>query len=243
MRVITDARLSATKASPLLREITVTTRGGSECIAADTLSMSGGWNPDIGLCCHHGGRPVWNEQLAAFLPGPMPSGLAAVGAANGRMRLHDCLAEGAEAGRAAAADTGFAAGAVKVPTADDETFAVSAFWHVGGGKAFVDFQNDVTVDDVALSEREGFRSVEHLKRYTTLGMATDQGKLSNVNGLAIMAALTGQAIAAVGTTRYRPPQVPVAIGAFAGHHRGKHYRPARLTPSHQWAAEPKGDFC
>jgi methylglutamate dehydrogenase subunit C len=242
VRVITDTCVSATKASPLLRDVIVTTRRGSERIAADTLSMSGGWNPDVGLCCHHGGRPVWNEQLAAFLPGPVPSGLAAVGAANGRMRLHDCLADGAEAGRAAAADTGFAAGAVKVPTADDETFAVSAFWHIGGGKAFVDFQNDVTADDVALSEREGFRSVEHLKRYTTLGMATDQGKLSNVNGLAIMAALTGQAIPAVGTTRYRPPQVPVAIGAFAGHHRGKHYRPARLTPSHQWAAEQTAIF-
>ena len=95
---------------------------------------------------------------------------------------------------------------------------------------------------MALSEREGFRSVEHLKRYTTLGMATDQGKLSNVNGLAIMAALTGQTIPAVGTTRYRPPQVPVAIGAFAGHHRGEQFRPTRLTPWHQWAAEQKAVF-
>jgi sarcosine oxidase subunit alpha len=241
-RVITEARVSATKASPLLHEITVTTRNGTERIAADTLAISGGWNPDIGLTCHHGGRPVWNEQLAAFLPGQAPPGLAVVGAANGRMRLHDCLVEGAEAGRIAAADTGFTAGAVTVPTADDETFAVTPFWHIDRGKAFVDFQNDVTADDVALSEREGFRSVEHLKRYTTLGMATDQGKLSNVNGLAIMAALTGQTIPAVGTTRYRPPQVPVAIGALAGHHRGAQFRPTRLTPWHQWAAEQKAIF-
>src|SRR6202035_1402589 len=125
---------------------------------------------------------------------------------------------------------------------DDETFAVTAFWHLGGHKAFVDFQNDVTADDIVLAEREGFRSVEHLKRYTTLGMATDQGKLSNVNGLAIMAALAGQAIPAVGTTSYRPPYVPIAIGALAGHHRGKQFRPTRLTPSHQWAQEQGAEF-
>jgi sarcosine oxidase subunit alpha len=242
VRVVTAARVSGIKASPLLREITVDAPNGTERIAADMLAISGGWNPDVGLTCHHGGRPVWDEQLAAFLPGQTPPGLTVVGAASGRMRLHDCLVEGAEAGRVAAADTGFTVGARTVPTADDETFAVTPFWHVGGGKAFVDFQNDVTADDVALSEREGFRSVEHLKRYTTLGMATDQGKLSNVNGLAIMAALTGQTIPAVGTTSYRPPHIPVAIGALAGHHRGKQFRPTRLTPSHQWAAEQKAVF-
>jgi methylglutamate dehydrogenase subunit C len=242
VRVITDARVTATKGSPLLREIAVTTRRSTERIAADALSISGGWNPDVGLCCHHGSRPVWNEELAAFLPGQMPPGLAAAGAANGKLLLYDCLVEGAEAGRAAAADIGFTVSAPNPPRVDNETFAVSAFWYVGGSKAFVDFQNDVTADDIALSEREGFRSVEHLKRYTTLGMATDQGKLSNANGLAIMAALTGQAIPAVGTTRYRPPQGPVAIGAFAGQHRGKHYRPVRLTPSHQWAVEQKAIF-
>jgi NADPH-dependent 2,4-dienoyl-CoA reductase/sulfur reductase-like enzyme len=212
VRVITDARVTATKAAPLLHEVAVTTRRGTERIAADTLSISGGWNPDIGLCCHHGSRPPWNDELGAFVPGQMPPGLTAVGAANGKLLLRQCLAEGAEAGCTAAAEIGFTVSAPNPPRVDGETFAVGAFWHIGGGKAFVDFQNDVTVDDVALSEREGFRSVEHLKRYTTLGMATDQGKLSNVNGLAIMAALTGQAIPAVGTTRYRPPQVPVAIG-------------------------------
>jgi heterotetrameric sarcosine oxidase alpha subunit len=242
IRVITEARVSATKASPLLRRITVETRSGSERIPADTLAMSGGWNPDIGLACHHGGRPVWSEPLAAFLPGQTPPGLAVVGAANGRMRLHDCLVEGAEAGRLAAEGSGFKAGAAAVPAADDETFAITPFWHLSRGKAFVDFQNDVTADDVALAEREGFRSIEHLKRYTTLGMATDQGKLANVNGLAIMAALTGQTIPAVGTTSYRPPHLPVAIGALAGHHRGKQFQPTRLTPSHQWTAEQNAIF-
>jgi methylglutamate dehydrogenase subunit C len=236
-RIIADAHVGGTKAGPLLRAIAVATRGGPEMIDADTLAISGGWNPDLGLTCHHGGRPVWNADLAAFVPGEPPPGLIAVGAANGRMLLRDCLVEGSEAGRKAAEDAGFATSPQDEPRTDDETFAVAAFWHLGGHKAFVDFQNDVTTGDIALSEREGFRSVEHLKRYTTLGMATDQGKLSNVNGLAIMAALTGQAIPAVGTTSYRPPHVPIAIGAFAGHHRGKHFRPTRLTPSHQWAQE------
>ncbi len=98
---------------------------------------------------------------------------------------------------------------------------VSSLWHVAGvrGKAFVDLQNDVTAKDVALAKSEGFRSVEHLKRYTTLGMATDQGKTANVNGLALMAHLTGRPISEAGTTRFRPPHAPVAIGAFAGPHR------------------------
>jgi heterotetrameric sarcosine oxidase alpha subunit len=243
VRTMTDAHVSGTKAWPLLHEITVTSGRGSERIAVDTLAISGGWNPDIGLTGHQGGRTVWNEQLAAFLPGRTPPpGLTVVGAANGRMRLRDCLVEGAEAGRSAAADAGFTVGVQPPPRVDDDCVAVGAFWHLGGRKAFIDFQNDVTADDVALSEREGFRSVEHLKRYTTLGMATDQGKLSNVNGLAIMAALTGQAIGAVGTTSYRPPHLPVAIGALAGHHRGKAFRPTRLTPSHQWAAGQNAIF-
>ena len=241
-RVIADAQVSGTNGGSALRAINVTVRSGSERIEVDTLAISGGWNPELGLTCHHGGRPAWNEDLAAFVPGQPPPGLTAVGAANGQMLLRDCLAGGSDAGRKAAEDTGFTMSAQEPPRVDDETFAVTAFWHVGGHKAFVDFQNDVTADDIALSEREGFRSVEHLKRYTTLGMATDQGKLSNVNGLAIMAALTGQAIPAVGTTSYRPPYVPIAIGALAGHHRGKQFRPTRLTPSHQWAQQQGAVF-
>src|SRR5262249_10448210 len=181
-------------------------------------------------------------EVAPFVRGDRPPAFVAIGAANGRMLLRDCLADGSEAGRKAAGDTGFATPPEELLRVDDETFAVAPFWHLSGHKAFVDFQNDVTAEDIALSEREGFRSVEHLKRYTTLGMATDQGKLSNVNGLAILAALTGQAIPAVGTTSYRPPHVPIAIGALAGHHRGKHFRPTRLTPSHQWAQDQGAVF-
>ena len=110
------------------------------------------------------------------------------------------------------------------------------------GKAFVDLQNDVTDDDVALAGHEGFRAVEHLKRYTTLGMATDQGKTSNVNGLALMAEFTARTIPQTGTTTFRPPYAPVAIGALAGTHRGKDFKPTRLPPSHCWAQEQGAVF-
>jgi sarcosine oxidase subunit alpha len=115
---------------------------------------------------------------------------------------------------------------------------ILALWQVQnpGAKAFVDFQNDVTSADITLAKQEGFVAVEHLKRYTTLGMATDQGKTANVNGLALMAQATGKTIPETGTTRFRPPYTPVAIGALAGPHRGKHFKPTRLTPTHDWAA-------
>jgi sarcosine oxidase subunit alpha len=246
-RVIKGGQVTATSGTHGLRAVTVTTREGAETIAADTLAISGGWNPDVSLTCHHGARPVWNEDIAAFVAKNTPPGLTVAGAANGQMLLSACLSEGSEAGRAAAADAGFNVATAPALPVDDETSAITPMWHVSGwhvngGKAFVDFQNDVTAADIALAAREGFRSVEHLKRYTTLGMATDQGKTSNVNGLAIMAVLTGESIPATGTTSYRPPHSPVAIGAIAGHHRGAEFRPVRLTPSHQWAQEQNAVF-
>jgi methylglutamate dehydrogenase subunit C len=210
---------------------------GSERIEVDALAVSGGWNPNVHLSAHHNGRPVWDDALAAFVPGTPPPGMTVVGAANGALTLGRSLMEGAAAGARAAQDCGHTAARDTAPRADDEPFSVAPMWHVPAsrGKAFVDLQNDVTASDVALAEREGFRSVEHLKRYTTLGMATDQGRTGNVPGLAIMAALTGRSIPETGTTSYRPPYTPVAIGAFAGHHRGKRFRPTRLPPSHAWA--------
>ena len=109
-------------------------------------------------------------------------------------------------------------------------------------RAWVDLQNDVTTKDVRQSHQEGFRSVEHLKRYTTLGMATDQGRTANVLGLALMAEAAGKSIEETGTTIFRPPYTPVAIGAFGGRARGRHFRPFRLTPSHNWAEENGADF-
>jgi heterotetrameric sarcosine oxidase alpha subunit len=236
-RIFTGAAVIEANGGSALRSITVRSNAGTETISADALGISGGWNPNLHLACHQGARPVWDERIAAFVPGAPPPGMRVVGAANGSMSLGACLREGAQAGYDAAEQCGFHPKAASA-AADDEPCAVDAFWHVDlSAKAFIDFQNDVTGADVALAEREGFRSVEHLKRYTTLGMATDQGKIGSMHGLATLATLMGRSIPHAGITTFRPPYTPVAIGAFAGPHRGKHFRPARLTPSHRWAQE------
>jgi sarcosine oxidase subunit alpha len=221
-----------------LGSITVRSGTSDETLVADALAVSGGWSPVVHLTCHLGGRPVWNETLAAFVPGALPPGMTVAGAANGAMTLARCLAEGAAAGAAAAHAAGYPTGAAPtILRADDEPCDLTPLWHVrdGTGKAFVDLQHDVTADDIALAHREGFGAAEHLKRYTTLGMATDQGKTSNLPALGIMAALTGRSLPEIGITTFRPPYTPVSIGALTGHHRGRDFRPTRRTPSHVWA--------
>ncbi|HET9573860.1 MAG TPA: sarcosine oxidase subunit alpha family protein, partial [Methyloceanibacter sp.] len=218
--------------------------GGTERIDCDLIAMSGGWNPTIHLTTHLNGKPVWSEELSALLPGKLPPGMSVVGAAAGDFGLGSSLAGGQKAGAEAAASCGFAVPPRSVPAAKEEELAASPLWQVATslGKAFVDFQNDVAVSDVKLAVREGFRIPEHLKRYTTLGMATDQGKTAGLSGSAVLANVTGRYIGAVGTTTFRPPYTPVAISAFAGHHRGPDFRPARLAPSHQWAKEQGAVF-
>jgi methylglutamate dehydrogenase subunit C len=217
----------------------VDVRKGDERIRldVDTLAVSGGWNPQVALTTHLGAKPRWSDELSTFVPGGLPDGMSAVGAAAGVFSLASCLRTGAQAGMSAVADLGFRTAAAPAPEADDEPIGVRALWHVAGSrkKAFVDLQNDVTAIDVGLAHQEGFRSVEHLKRYTTLGMATDQGKTSNVNGHAMMAGLTGRTIEQTGTTVSRAPHFPVAIGALAGPHRGKHFKATRYTAGHGWA--------
>jgi methylglutamate dehydrogenase subunit C len=236
-RILTGGAIIGTTGGRGIRAATIETARGRETIACDTVAVAGGWNPNLGLAGHYGSRAIWREDIAAFVPGTPPKGMAVAGAARGAMTLATSLKEGDAAGRAAVEALGMTAFAAALPRADDENFAIQPVWHVTASiqKAFVDFQNDVTAADVALAAREGFRSVEHLKRYTTLGMATDQGRIGNVAGLAMMAALTGRSIPETGTTTHRPPYTPVAIGAFAGHHRGKAFRPIRRTPSHDWA--------
>jgi sarcosine oxidase subunit alpha len=244
IRILTGSRVVATKGWNALRAVTVRTPAGTEDLEVDSLAVSGGWDPAVHLCCHHGGRPVWNDAIAAFVPGSLPKSLMVAGAANGTLTLAACLSEGLRVGAQAAQAAGFTAKLIDLPKTEDEASGSAPLWYVAQskGKAFVDLQNDVTADDVTFAEREGFRSVEHLKRYTTLGMATDQGKTANVNGLAIVAAITGRSVAETGTTTFRPPYTPVAIGALAGPHRGTHFRPARLTPSHAWAEEQNAVF-
>ena len=212
-------------------------RGRSVRIAADILAMSGGWNPNVALSTHLGSRPRWSDHISAFVPGDASPSFRIVGAAAGEFSLAGALKTGTVAGREAASATGFEAPASREWQVDDEHSNANPLWigSASRGKAFVDFQHDVTREDIELAAREGFKSAEHLKRYTTLGMATDQGKTSALNGHAIIAALTQRATADLGTIASRPPYTPVAIGALAGAHRGRDFKPVRLTPSHAWA--------
>jgi sarcosine oxidase subunit alpha len=229
------AEIASTSGRKGIRSVTLT---DGRTIAVDALAVSGGWNPNVHLTCHQRGRPVWRDDIAAFVPGgTLPVGMEVAGAANGALSLGAALREGRSMAEAQLKAIGIKAAKTPAPNASDEPIETHAFWHVKGskGRAWIDLQNDVTVKDVKLSHQEGFRSVEHLKRYTTMGMATDQGKTSNIAGLAIMAECTGKTIAETGTTIFRPPYTPVPMGALAGRARGKDFRPYRLTPSHEWA--------
>ena len=219
-------------------------KGRSETIACTALGTSGGWNPNLHLTSHHRNRPTWREDIAAFVPGPGgPANLAAAGAAAGHFSTHAALTSGDAAARAALEALGIKAPAADLPQAEDAPLSLSPFWYVQGAKrAWVDPQNDVTIKDIKLSHQENFADVEHLKRYTTLGMATDQGKTGGVIGAAVMAEMTGKPIPETGTTTYRPPYTPVAMGALAGRGRGQEFKPKRLTPSHKWAAEQGAIF-
>jgi glycine cleavage system aminomethyltransferase T len=215
--------------------------GSTRMLECGALGMSGGWNPNVHMTCHQRGRPEWNDAIAAFVPGcTLPPGMSVVGAANGLFSTHGALKSGAAAAKTA---LGLKGKLPRLPQAEDAPVNLKPFWYVKGcSRAWLDQQNDVTVKDVKLSHQEGFRSVEHLKRYTTLGMATDQGKTSNMGGLAIMAELAGKSIPEVGTTIFRPPYTPTAIGVLAGRHRGQDFHPKRLTPSHKWASEQGAVF-
>jgi sarcosine oxidase subunit alpha len=228
-----------------LERITVRNLAGQlSHLSVDTLAMSGGWNPSIGLCTHLGGRPRWSQEIAAFVAGDVPRGMRVAGAASGAFSLGEALRSGATAAAATIGALGM--GPVEPFSAHtgDEATAVWPLWCVSESrtKSFVDFQNDVTREDIALATREGFGSVELLKRYTTLGMSTDQGRASSINGHAIVAALTGRAIPELGTTTSRPPYTPVAVAALAGTHRGTQFRPTRLTAAHGWAQEHGATF-
>lgn len=221
--------------------VLVTDSGGTrtERLDCDLLCMSGGWSPTVHLTSHTGRKPVYRADIDAFVPGGYDPGHFGAGAVSGEFALAGVLASAAEAGRAAARHCGREAAIdpIAAPPLVDDRFAAEPLRVCArdfGGKAFVDFQNDVTVRDLALAHEEGYVAVEHLKRYTTLGMGTDQGKTSNVNAVHLMAALRGTAVADTGTTTFRPPYTPVSIGALAGRSIGQHFRPIRRSPLHDW---------
>ena len=213
-----------------------------ETIACDAVAMSGGWSPVVHLWSHCGGKLIWDEGGAMFRPDPSRPAtgadgaamVTAIGAANGVLDAAGVLADAHKA----------AGGKGKAPqaTAKPET-PVLPVWIMPQGagpalraKMWLDPQNDVKVSDVQLAAREGYESVEHTKRYTTLGMATDQGKISNINGLAVLSDALHRPIPETGTTTFRPPYTPISLGAIAGEARGEVFQPLRKTPMHDWHA-------
>lgn len=214
-------------------------------IKVDSLAVAGGWNPNVHLTCHKRTKPVWNEKIQAFVPGKnLTDGMRVAGSASGLFDLSSTLLSSISTANLTLEDLGF-------PTSQYPDFETSAeptditpFWHVkeARSRSWIDLQNDVTTKDIAQAHDEGFQDVEHLKRYTTLGMATDQGRTSNVSALAIMSERTGKSISETGITIFRPPYIPIPIGALAGRSRGKHFRPTRFTPSHRWAEKQGAVF-
>lgn len=239
---VLGGRIIATKGSKGVSGIIVEGIDGQRQFAVDAVAVSGGFNPAIQLASHFRGRPVWSDAIQSFVADQSIPGLQASGAAAGIYALSEILQNGSDAGLAALRALQRPAKPVAIPRAEEEATGVApAWWQPSGtdtgAKAFIDLQHDVTASDVVLAHREGYRSVEHLKRYTTLGMATDQGRTSNLDALAIMARLTGRSIPETGVTLARPPAVPIAIGAVAGDHKREAFRPARETPVHAYALE------
>ncbi len=238
-RLIREAVVCRTKGRKAISAIEVHRGGRAETIAIDALAMAGGFSPIIHLACHRGGKPTWSAEKVAFLA---PSGLKDLdlaGAAAATTDLAACLAEGAAQAKAIVEEFGWSCPPIVLPKVEgtEGTHASKPLWSIPGvkGKAFVDFQNDVHLKDIGLAVREGYSHVELAKRYTTNGMATDQGKLSNVNAIGLIAKARGVSPAEVGTTTFRPFYTPVSFGALTGPHHGHQFQPVRKSPLHDWA--------
>jgi sarcosine oxidase subunit alpha len=206
----------------------------------DVVLMSGGFTPAVHLFSQSRGKLDWHDTLQAFVPGTSAENERSAGACRGVYELADVLNDGAAAGAAAAPEPGPAPArfAVEAPARSSDAFlgALPVAARPSKHKAFVDWQHDVTTKDLALATREGFQSIEHVKRYTTTGMATDQGKTSNLNAMAIVAGKLNVSIPQVGLTTFRMPYTPTTFGIFAGISRGDLFDPVRITPTHAWAA-------
>ncbi|MCT4609747.1 MAG: sarcosine oxidase subunit alpha family protein [Pelagimonas sp.] len=268
IRVEVDRGIAKVKGGKRVTGVSMCNQQGEggvlEDIKCDAVAMSGGWSPVVHLWSHCGGKLTWDADQAFFRPDESRAPIGAdgngfvkvAGSANGFMSLAATLSDADRIGKAAAEATGAAPTTSAAPQASaQEEAPITPVWlmpanaHYGlRMKSWLDFQNDVKVSDVQLAAREGYESVEHTKRYTTLGMATDQGKLSNINGLATLSDALGEDIPQVGTTTFRPPYTPISLGSIAGEARGKIFQPIRKTPMHQWhldrgaAWEPVGHW-
>jgi sarcosine oxidase subunit alpha len=254
IRVETGKGIAKVKGGKRVTGVSICTQAGEgavlEDISCDAVAMSGGWSPVVHLWSHCGGKLIWDADAAHFRPDVdnPPTGadgagfVIAAGTANGAGHLATVLGDAIAAGKEAAIAAGFKAKPTPSPMATGPEYApMAAVWLMPQGagialrsKTWLDYQNDVKVSDVQLAAQEGFESVEHAKRYTTLGMATDQGKLSNINGLATLARSLNADIPAVGTTTFRPPYTPISMGSIAGGARGAVFQPIRKTPMYDW---------
>ena len=211
-------------------------------IDCDLVAMSGGWSPAVHLHSQAGGRLAWDDSQLCFVPSQARQAHLSAGACNGRRDLGECLSDGLRAGTVAVSRLALEPAAIETPAAPIVAEnSIEALWRVPAAKdadrcpkQFIDFQNDTSVADIRLAVREGYRNVEHVKRYTALGFGTDQGKLGNINGLAVLADLLGKTIPEVGTTTFRPAYTPVSFGVGAGESVGPLYDPVRKTALHEW---------
>jgi len=247
IKVFKSAQVINSRGKLALQGVNVMLKNGKNFyLECDTLGVSGGWNPNIHLSCHTGVKPEWQNDISAFISGKnnISTHLKAVGSANGFFDLNQCFLSAESTVTRVLSELNISIKKYDMPKTEEKSINIEPFWYVKNGnqRKWVDLQNDVTVKDIELAYRENFRSVEHLKRYTTLGMGTDQGKTSNVTGLAILADLSNKAIPEVGTTVFRPPYIPVSLDAFVGSSQATQFKPYRLTPSHDWAKENGATF-
>ncbi len=250
IRVETGKGIASVKGYKSVKAVQICAQDGTgevlETLACDCVAMSGGWSPVVHLWSHCGGKLDWDAENAMFSPDPArpPLGddgtgfVLTAGTASGDLHATAALQNAVEAGRRAAEQAGF------TPVPDTPPMATAPteepmlpVWSMPANapyrlrsKSWLDFQNDVKVSDIRLAAQEGYESVEHTKRYTTIGMATDQGKLSNINGLAVLADALNAPIPQVGTTTFRPPYTPISLGSIAGEARGKLFKPTRKSP-------------
>jgi sarcosine oxidase, subunit alpha len=233
-----ETEITATSGYRRLSQVSV--RGRK--IACSGLAVAGGFTPLIHLASHRGVKPVYDSRRGVFLTSGLPEGWHVAGGAAGAFDLSSALLEGADAACAITGKRAPPADEVEALSFGTGASAVTTPRGSVSKRTWVDFQNDVKASDVELAARENYVSVEHLKRYTTLGMGTDQGRTSSVNGLALMAGLTGRSIDAVGTTTFRPPYAGVRMGAIANRRQGELYKPRRRLPAHAWHEKQSAAF-
>lgn len=251
IEVLGNKRVKGVVIAPLNNKATAVT-GMTQRIECDLLACSGGWSPVVHLSSHTGAKPQWSDKVVGFVPGISTQQERSAGAARGTFTLSGCLTEGASAGAEAAYRAGFGDGEVSfvaptiLETPQEQPQALFLVPHTQPSSRapyqFVDFQLDVTAAGIELAAREGYESVEHVKRYTAMGFGNDQGKLGNINGMAILARALGQGLAETGTTIFRPAYTPTTFGAIAGRDVGELFDPERYTAMHRWHQEHGAEF-